>query len=140
VPLLGVVGAVVDAVADPADGELGARAVDADDLALAEQDILAVAGAVDSEHQLILPVRDRLARRAMRRTVVVGWAARWRAAVWTSSSRLMVASWMVVSKLCIALVLVGLCVVSSSWSEITVRREWSGDKVQLLIDYGYHFT
>jgi hypothetical protein len=76
VGVLGLVGTVVAAVADPTHGQVGTGAVDADDLALAQQDVLAMSGAVDSEHQLILPARDLRARRAMLRMVGVRLARR----------------------------------------------------------------
>jgi hypothetical protein len=48
--MLGAMGAVVPAGADPADGEVAAVALDAEDLTVADEDLAAVTGAVDAHH------------------------------------------------------------------------------------------
>src|SRR4029450_13900958 len=49
---LGAVGAFACAGADPAHGEVAALALDAEDLTVADEDLAAVAGAVDAHHDL----------------------------------------------------------------------------------------
>jgi hypothetical protein len=85
---LGVVGALVPAGADPADGEVAAVALDAEDLTVADEDLAAVAGAVDAHHDRAPSVRRWRVGRWRR---VKRWPGRSR------SSRRMFASRMMVS-------------------------------------------
>ncbi len=84
-------GALMPAGADPTDGEVAALALDAEDLTVADEDVAAVAGAVDAHHDRTPSVLILRVERVRKVRKVNRWPLRSR------SSRRMFASRMVVS-------------------------------------------